>query len=196
MFTTRVSSLVNHQLRKVVMSQSKSISTGTDLLSSSIVLHKAHPWYESDAEGSNLAADNAVSLKDLFENKTVAVFAVPAPFTGTCTLAHYPGYKENADAFLKSGCDEIVCLSVSDPYANAAWAKSMGNDDSKIKFYSDPDGAFIKAHGLEMDAAAVSLGSRSQRFSMIVKNGKVSKFRLVDDAVADAKTLLEELSAL
>jgi peroxiredoxin len=173
--------------------QVRSITVGTDMISSVISLQTIRPWYNSADEGSNMAADNAVTLKDLFgTNKTVAVFGVPAPFTGTCTLAHYPGYKTHAKAILQAGADEIVCYSVSDPYAMYAWSKSLKNNPSEIRFLAD-DGTFAKAYGLENNYDAVSLGDRSKRFSMIVQNGRVMTFRLVDDAVKDAETLLEEL---
>ncbi len=70
-----------------------------------------------DDKNSNLADDNAVSMEDLFKGKKVVVFGVPAPFTGTCTNAHYPPFKALQDDFKAKGVDEIVCYSVADPYA-------------------------------------------------------------------------------
>lgn len=172
--------------------QTRSISIGTDMKSSVISLQKSRPWYMCAEEGSNKAADNAVVLKDLFAKKTVAFFGVPAPFTGTCSNEHYPGYKALADEFL-TRCDKIVCYSVSDPYAMDGWQKALGNDESKISFLSDPDGTFAKAYGLEANYDATSLGDRSIRFSMLVCDGNVVNFRKVEDAATDAETLLEEL---
>ena len=171
----------------------RSISVGTDMISSIITLQKSRPWYNSDAEGSNLAEDNAVTLKELFEDRTVAFFGVPAPFTGTCTLQHYPGYAKLADRLLDGGCDEIVCYSVADPYCHHGWSESLSNDDGKITFLADPDGTFAKAYGVDTEYTEVSLGERSIRFSMLVVDGQVSNFRVVDDAAADAETLLGEL---
>lgn len=37
---------------------------------------------------------------DLFNGKTVVLFAVPGAFTPTCTLNHLPGYLENRDTIL------------------------------------------------------------------------------------------------
>jgi glutaredoxin/glutathione-dependent peroxiredoxin len=172
----------------------RSITVGTDMVSSVISLQKCRPWFMSADEGSNMAADNVVTLKELFaDNKTVAMFGVPAPFTGTCTNAHYPPYKTHAESLLKAGADEIVCYSVSDPYAMHAWSVSLGNDPQKIRFLADTDGSFAKAYGVDNNYDAVSLGDRSKRFSMIVKNGHVMTFRIVDDAAKDAETLLAEL---
>ncbi|GKY92241.1 hypothetical protein MPSEU_000195300 [Mayamaea pseudoterrestris] len=196
MMTTRIASTLVSVTRKAVNNNkmtTRSITIGTDMISSVISLQKCRPWYNSSEEGSNMAIDNAVTLKELFGgNKTVAVFGIPAPFTGTCSLAHYPPYQRHADALLTAGADEIVCYSVADPYAMHAWGKEMGNDSSKISFLAD-DGTFAKAYGVNANYDVVSLGDRSKRFSMIVKNGHVVTFRIVEDAAADAETLLEEL---
>lgn len=197
-FVNRISRLQRGlSLGKSSLQQTRSIAVGTDMLSSVISLQKAHPWYTNDKEGSNLAADNTVTCKELFDGKTVALFGVPAPFTGTCTLEHYPGYKKLADDIKKAGADEIICYAVSDPYAHDGWSKSMGNDETKIKFYADPDGSFAKAYGIDANYDVVSLGLRCQRFSMIVKDGVVKNFRLVTcDADQDASMLLKELEEL
>jgi len=166
------------------------------MLSSVISLQKSRPWYNSAEEGSNLAVDNAVTCKDLFQDKTVAFFGVPAPFTGTCTLQHYPPYKKLADDILKAGCDEIVCYAVSDPYAHHGWSEKLGNDHTKITFLADPDASFAVAYGVDARYDDSSLGQRSKRFSMLVVDGQVTNFRLVNDAPADAETLLNELKEL
>jgi peroxiredoxin len=173
-----------------------SIAVGTDMLSSVIRLQQARPWYNSSDEGSNQASDNEVKLLDLFEGKTVAVFGVPAPFTGTCTLEHYPAYKALAKDFKKAGCDEIVCYTVSDPYAHHSWQVSMENNEKEIKFLADPDASFARAYGLDRAYDDCSLGQRSERFSMIVSNGTVTNFRIVENATTDAGELLSELKEL
>ena len=176
--------------------QVRSVTIGTDMISSVISLQKARPWYASESEGSNDAKDNAVSLKELFEGKNVAIFGVPAPYTGICTNEHYPPYKEHADTILKQGVDKLICYSVADPYSHYAWAKSLGNDFEKIEFLADADCSFAKAYGLDTDYAAVSLGHRSKRFSMYVQEGSVKLFHIVDDATKDAETLLEGIKDL
>lgn len=163
------------------------------MLSSVIHLEKAHPWHNNAKDGSNLASDNAVRLTDIFRGKTVALFGVPAPFTGTCTNEHYPGYKMLADELMDAGCDEIICYAVSDPYAHHHWQLALQNDPEKIKFFADPDATFAKAYGVDRVYDNVSLGTRSERFSMIVVDGNVAFFKIVDNAAADAETVLEEL---
>lgn len=170
----------------------RSIATGTDLTGSAAEWQQARPWHMEDREGSNLAVDNARTMSVLFKGKKVAVFGVPAPFTGTCTDHHVPPYKEAADAFKKKGVDEIVCYSVACPYAHYNWAKAMDVDQSKISFLADVDGVWAKEQGLDVDYAATSLGVRSERFSMMVEDGVVKSFQLVEDAKGDAGVLLEQ----
>lgn len=171
----------------------RSISIGTDMVSSVISLQKARPWYMNKDQGSNKAVDNAVTLRDLFENRTVALFAVPAPFTGTCTNEHFPGFQKLQDEIREAGADEIVCVSVADPYSMHGWQLALGNDSSKITFLADPDATFAKAFGVDRDYSECSLGLRSERFSMIVSNGIVNSFKIVKDAAKDAEELLKEL---
>lgn len=187
---------MSQMVTKQKLNANRSISIGTDMISSVISLQKARPWYLSDSEGSNLATDNKISLKELFDGKNVALFGVPAPFTGTCTNEHYPPYKAHVDELLKAGADKVVCYSVSDPYAHHAWAKALGNDFDKIEFLADTDGSFAKAYGLEADYAGASLGTRSKRFSMFVKDGETKIFHIVEDAKRDAEILLEGIKDL
>lgn len=176
---------------------SRNITIGTDMISSVISLQEAHPWYTCAEEGSNKRIDNEILLKDLFPiGKTVVVFGVPAPFTGTCTNQHYPSYKKRADEILASNCDKIVCYSVSDPYAMDGWQKALQNDKTKIQFVTDPDGTFAKAYGLSQSYDDYSLGLRSIRFSTIVVDGIVKYFRVVTNAETDADEVLKELQEM
>eukprot|EP00979_Chaetoceros_neogracilis_P009180 scaffold2086_cov159-Chaetoceros_neogracile.AAC.4 len=136
-----------------------------------------------DDKNSNLAKDNTVSMKDLFKGKKVAVFGVPAPFTGTCTTAHYPPYKALADEFKTKGVDNIVCYSVTDPYAHYNWGQAM-----------DVDCEWAKENDLNNDYTAASLGHRSARFSMLVDDEIMKTFNMVvEEADQDAQTLLSQV---
>jgi glutaredoxin/glutathione-dependent peroxiredoxin len=190
-------SLRSHRL--MAFSSVRSISIGTDLISSCRSnWQKARPWYNSESEGSNMDADNILTMSDVFQGKTVVVFGVPAPFTGTCTHAHYPPFKRLASEFQSPTAagsklvDSILCYSVTDPYAMYGWSKSMGNDDSHIQFVADVDAVWAKEMGLDAEYPQVSLSVRSKRFSMLVKNGIVKTFHFVSDAAKDAEILLEE----
>jgi peroxiredoxin len=181
----------------------RSITIGTDMLSTVISLQKARPWYMTPEQGSNKGVDNAVTLQDLFANKTVAVFGVPAPFTGTCSNEHYPAYKKLAGELRQAGIQEIVCFAVSDPYAHHAWQQALlkhdgGNnsDSEEITFLADVDADFARGYGVDTQYTECSLGLRSKRFSMIVTDGVVSTFRLVEDAAGDAEVMLADLKEI
>lgn len=194
-----VSFLSNTARRLTTSFARRDIAVGTDLTKSSASLQKARPWFMSDDEGSNMAADNELKMSEIFPpNKSVAVFGVPAPFTGTCTTAHYPPYKQLADDFFSSQVDAILCYSVTDPFAHYNWAVNMGNDFDKIQFVADPTCEWAKEFELDADYSVASLGTRSKRFSMLVRDGKVVVFHDLTgkDASEDAPTLLQDAKGL
>ncbi len=115
----------------------------------------------------------AVSTDDLFGGKKVVVFAVPGAYTPTCSQAHLPGFVVNADAIKAKGVDSIVCLSVNDAFVMDSWGKDANADE--IVMVGDGNGEFTQAVGLEMDGSGFGLGTRSQRYAMIVDDGTVTK---------------------
>ncbi len=135
-----------------------------------------------------------VTTADLFGGKKVVAFAVPGAFTPTCSQAHLPGYVVNADALRKKGVDSIVCLSVNDPFVMDSWGQGANADD--IVMVGDGNGEFTSKLGLEMDGSGAGLGTRSQRYAMVVEDGVVKK--LAVDAggkleVSKAEAILADL---
>ncbi|MBT7333840.1 MAG: peroxiredoxin [Gammaproteobacteria bacterium] len=114
-----------------------------------------------------------VTTQDLFAGKKVVLFAVPGAFTPTCSQAHLPGYVVNADEILAKGVDSIICLSVNDAFVMGAWG--AGANAEALLMVGDGNGDFTKAIGLEMDGSGFGLGVRSQRYAMVVDDGKVTK---------------------
>lgn len=113
------------------------------------------------------------STDEIFAGKTVVLFGVPGAFTPTCSARHLPGFVEQADALKAKGADVVACLAVNDPFVLDAWAKSQGVED-KIVMLADGSAEFTKKLGLEMDLSARGLGTRSQRFALVAKDGKVA----------------------
>ncbi len=113
-----------------------------------------------------------MTTDDIFAGKKVVVFAVPGAFTPTCSQAHLPGYVVHADAIKAKGVDSIVCLSVNDAFVMGAWGTGANADH--LLMVGDGNGEFTKALGLEMDGSGFGLGTRSQRFAMIVDDGTVT----------------------
>lgn len=137
---------------------------------------------------------NAVSTDDLFAGKKVVLFAVPGAFTPTCSQAHLPGYVVNADAIKSKGVDSIVCLSVNDAFVMDAWGHNANAEE--LLMVGDGNGDFTKALGLEMDGSGFGLGTRSQRYAMIVEDGTVTKLAVEAPGqfeVSAAEAILEAL---
>lgn len=113
-----------------------------------------------------------VSTDDFFAGRKVALFAVPGAFTPTCSAKHMPGYVDNAEALKAKGVDEIACVSVNDAFVMDAWGKASNAGD-KVTLLADGNGQFAKELGLEMDGSKFGMGTRSQRYSMVVNDGVV-----------------------
>lgn len=135
-----------------------------------------------EADLFELTADGPakVSLGALTAGKTVALFAVPGAFTPTCHMKHMPSFVEHAGALKAKGVDEIVCVTVNDPFVVGEWAKATGAAEAGIRVLGDADASLVKAMGLDFDGAVVGLGTRAQRFSAVVKNGEVTALNIED----------------
>ena len=133
-----------------------------------------------------------VKLPDALAGKTVAIVAVPGAFTPTCSEKHLPGYIAKAAEFKAAGVDEIWCLAVNDAFVMGAWARDQ-KTGSVVRMLADGDAAFAKATGLTLDLNGKGLGLRSNRYSMLVKDGKVVQLNIEAPGkfeVSDAATLL------
>lgn len=134
---------------------------------------------------------NKVNVCDLTAGKTVVLFAVPGAFTPGCSKTHLPGYVENADKMKADGVNEIVCVSVNDPYVMAAWG-AQHNTKGKIRMLADPTGSFIKALDLGINLPPLG-GYRSKRFSMVIKDSKVDKLNVEPDGTGLSCSLADKL---
>ena len=137
---------------------------------------------------------NAFDVSKEAAGKTIALFAVPGAFTPTCSAKHLPGYVEKAEAFKAAGVDEIWCLSVNDAFVMGAWGKDQ-HTDGKVRMIGDGDAVFAKATGLTLDLNGKGLGLRSNRYSMLVKDGKVVQLNVEAPGqftVSDADTILAQ----
>ncbi|MTI42942.1 peroxiredoxin [Roseibium hamelinense] len=137
-----------------------------------------------------------VSTKDLFGGKTVVLFGVPGAFTPTCHMNHLPGFIEHADTIKSKGVDEIAVLSVNDVFVMDAWAKAS-NGSNSITFLADTTAEFAKAADLALDAPIFG-HTRSQRFALIAKDGKVTYISIEENPgeanATGAAAILEALN--
>lgn len=110
----------------------------------------------------------------LFRGRKVALFGLPGAYTPICSAAHLPGYVDSYEQLKAAGFDEIVCVSVNDPFVMDAWGRDHGAA-GKVTMLSDADGSFTKAIGLVTDLGAFGLHDRSERYSMVVEDGVVTR---------------------
>ena len=115
----------------------------------------------------------SLSSSELFDGKTVVLFSVPGAFTPTCSAKHLPGYIEQADALKAKGVDTIACVAVNDAFVMGAWGKQSGAE-GKVLMLADGNCAYMKALDLTLDASGFGMGTRGQRFAIVVKNGVVA----------------------
>ena len=113
-----------------------------------------------------------VSTADVFDGKKVVVFAVPGAFTPTCSDVHLPGFIDGAGEMKSKGADSVACIAVNDAFVLSAWRKARGIPDD-IQLLADGNGEFTRAMGLELDASAFGMGSRSRRYAAIVDDGVI-----------------------
>lgn len=126
-----------------------------------------------------------ISVADLTRGRKVVLFAVPGAFTPTCSQRHLPGFIEQAEAIRAKGIDAIVCLAVNDAFVLNAWGKASEAGD-RVEFVSDGHAEFTRALGLELDGSSRGLGTRSQRYAMVVEDGVVRTL-LIDDVPSKAE---------
>ena len=136
-----------------------------------------------------------INSDELFAAQKVVLFALPGAFTPTCSAKHLPGYVAAADRFTDAGVDRIVCLSVNDAFVMDAWGKQQHAED-RVMMIADGSAHFTRALGLELDLEAAGMGTRSQRYAMVVNDGMVETLNIEAPQkfeVSDAETILANL---
>ena len=134
-----------------------------------------------------------INTDEIFNGKKVVLFAVPGAFTPACTSTHLPGFVVNADKIKARGVDTIVCTSVNDAFVMDAWGKSQNAE--ALLMLADGSANFAKAIGLEFDGSKFGMGTRSQRYAMIVDDGVIGYFAVDHKGVeaSSAEAVLAQL---
>jgi peroxiredoxin len=150
-------------------------------------------YSEVEGEGCSIGP-NPVKVAEAAAGKTIALFALPGAFTPTCSAKHVPGFVEKAQELKQAGVDEIWCVSVNDAFVMGAWAREQ-KTAGKVRMLGDGSAEFTTAVGLTNDRMSAGMGIRSQRYSMLVKDGKVAALNIEAPGkfeVSDAQTLLAQ----
>ena len=149
---------------------------------------------EVESEGCSIGP-MPVDVAKATAGKTIALFALPGAFTPTCSAKHVPGFVDHHAAFKAAGVDEIWCVSVNDAFVMGAWGREQ-HTHGKVRMLGDGSADFTKATGLTLDLTTRGMGLRSNRYSMLVKDGVVTHLNIEGPGkfeVSDAATLLSQV---
>ena len=134
------------------------------------------------------------NIENILKSKKSIIFGLPGAYTSVCSAKHLPGYVKNSEKYKQKGVDQIICMSVNDPFVMNAWGKE-NNVGDKILMVGDPFLNFTKAIGAEVDKSGRGLGIRSNRYTMLVDNLKVIKIQEEQDTgsceISAAENFLE-----
>lgn len=154
-------------------------------------------YIEVEGEGCSIGP-NAFDVEKSTAGKTIAIFGLPGAFTPTCSAKHVPGYVAKFDELKAAGVDEIWCVSVNDAFVMGAWGRDQ-KTAGKVRMMGDGSAAFTQATGLTLDLTARGMGLRSNRYSMLVKDGVVKTLNIEGPGkfeVSDADTMLKQAKEL
>ncbi len=155
---------------------------------------KLAEFIETETEGCSLGP-NTFSVSDLTKGKKIAIFGLPGAYTPTCSAQHVPGYVALAEQLKAKGVNEIWCISVNDAFVMGAWGRDQ-KATGTVRMMADGNADFSKALGLEADFSKFGMGTRSQRYSMLVDDGVVSQLNVEQGGafeVSNAETMLAQL---
>ena len=155
---------------------------------------KLAEFIETETEGCSLGP-NTFNVSDLVKGKTIAIFGLPGAYTPTCSAQHVPGYVQHAKELKAKGVDEIWCISVNDAFVMGAWGREL-KATGVVRMMADGNADFSKAIGLSADFSGYGMGIRSQRYSMLIKDGVVSQLHVEAPGkfeVSNAETMLANL---
>ena len=160
-------------------------NTGNKIPSINFKIQKNHQWVD-------------LSTEEIFNHKTVVVFALPGAYTPTCSSSHLPRYNELAPVLKANGVDEVVCVSVNDTFVMNEWSKDQ--EAENVLMIPDGSGEFTKAMGMLVNKDELGFGNRSWRYSMLVKDGTIEKMFIEPEIegdpfeVSDADTMLKYIN--
>jgi peroxiredoxin len=154
-------------------------------------------FIEVEGNGCSIGP-NSFDVRKEAAGKTIAIFALPGAFTPTCSAQHVPGFVEKAQQLADAGIDEVWCVSVNDAFVMGAWGRDQ-KTAGKVRMMADGSAEWTKATGLTLDLTAKGMGLRSQRYSMLVKDGVVKTLNVEAPGkfeVSGAETMLQQARAL
>jgi glutaredoxin/glutathione-dependent peroxiredoxin len=139
-----------------------------------------------------------VTTDEFFAGKKTLLFGIPGAFTPVCQGNHVPGYVGKYDEFMSKGIDQIACISVNDCFVMKAFGEAQ-NAVGKIAMLADDSAVFTKEIGLDADVSSFGLGTRCERYAMVIDNGVVELLAVeknfVDHDLSSAEKMLAHIAA-
>lgn len=139
----------------------------------------------------------SVALADKLKGRKVVVFGLPGAFTGTCSTAHVPSFIRTKEALEAKGVDEIICVTVNDPFVLKAWSEQTGAETAGLTSLADAESHFTKAIGMDFNVPAVGLVNRSKRYALYAEDGVVKVLNVEENAgacgVSSGEAILDAL---
>ena len=144
----------------------------------------------------NADGPGSVSTDELFSGKKVVVFSVPGAFTPNL-LTRTP-----AGIYRKCRCDQGQRRWIPSPAWRSTTCSSWMSGESsagagdKVLMLADGNGTYTAALGLELDGSGFGLGTRGQRFAMVVEDGTITHLHVeapMEFKVSSAESILENL---
>jgi peroxiredoxin len=129
-----------------------------------------------------------VSLASRLKGRKVVVFGLPGAFTGPCSTAHIPSFIRTASAFRDKGVQEIICISVNDPFTLKAWGEATGATAAGITHLGDADGSLTRTLGMDFTAPHLGLIGRSNRYALVLEDGVITVANVDAPGVCDIST--------
>ena len=138
-----------------------------------------------------------VDLGERLKGRRVVIFGLPGAFTGVCTTAHVPSFIRTKPDFDAKGVDEIICISVNDPFVIKAWTDATGAEAAGLTTLADAESAFTTAIGMNFSAPPVGFVNRSKRYSLYAEDGVVKAINLEETPgacdISAGETLLAQI---
>ena len=128
--------------RMAIMRSFATVSNGDAVPSAlaSVVSHNGENGFQSEI----------VDIAEYVQGRKVVIVGYPGAFTPTCMATHVPDFIAKAEQMKAAGRDEILALSVNDPFVVTAFAEKLGGKQL-VNYIADGNGELTKALGLELD---------------------------------------------
>lgn len=135
---------------------------------------------------------HALDAPDIFAVGRTVVMGIPGAFTPVCTRQHIPDFLRSADSLRASGFSQLLCIVPNDTFVVAEWASQV-DPDNKLRFLSDGNLEFTHALGLQTTHRDLFLGTRSERYLLVVDKGVIVRIKIEPNILSYSCTRAQDV---